>query len=78
LDHSGLPGFPLPGSGVKEGGRTMKLNLRLQSQSLNLSKFAISRLARQYKTLEDLVEEEDRETEKSTNASVENLQRRFD
>jgi hypothetical protein len=56
----------------------MKLNLKLQSQNLNLSKFAISRLARQYKTLEDLVEEDDKEAEKSLNSSVNDLQRRFD
>jgi hypothetical protein len=56
----------------------MKLNPRLQNPSLNLSKFAISRLARQFKTLESLVDEEDKETENSMNASVDNLQRRFD
>jgi hypothetical protein len=56
----------------------MKLNPKLQSSPVNLSRFAIARLAREYKTLEALDDEETNKAEKVLENSIETLQRRFD
>jgi hypothetical protein len=55
---------------VERRSIAMKLKLKVQKQTSTLSKFAIARLARQYKSMESFVDDDVRKTEEVEDDSL--------